>query len=144
MNAIYYQLLLGLFILTSPGIPSNFVMPAAGDTTVSGVGLGRNKKNCEGKGICIIGSELKIAGIGDRQTIARLNFSKQSLGSMSISYSDLTEGARRTFFSEKYFLMEEAYSGTLKVKDRAYEIKIPAGKYPIVKEEKGLRVDFKL
>lgn len=113
-----------------------------GDTTVSGVGLGRKKKNCKGKGICVIKGDIKKAVLDDRQTIATLNFNDQSLSTMFIAYSDLSEIARKEYFSNDYFIMEEAYSEPLKMGGKIYKIFISKGKYPISKQRKGLKINF--
>jgi hypothetical protein len=112
------------------------------DTTVTGVGLGRKKKGCQGKGICVIGSDFKIPTPDDRQTIARLSFTDQSLSSMFITYSDLSETAMKEFFSDRYFIMEEVFSESLEVKGNVYKIDIPKGKFPISKQDKGLKIQF--
>ncbi|MBK8502881.1 MAG: hypothetical protein IPL46_12065 [Saprospiraceae bacterium] len=61
---------------------------------------------------------------------------------MFISHSDLTENAKREYFSNGYFIMEEAYSGTLVIKDNVYKINISMGKYPIDNQKNGLKITF--
>ncbi len=140
MTTLNYCLLLVLSMLVNPEMQLYSTKANMGDTTVSGVGLGRKKKNCKGKGVCIIGSDIK--SIDDRHTIAKLSFTGQSLSSMFISYSDLSEKARRQYFSEKYFIMEEAYVGDLRANGKLYKINITKGKYPISTGKNGLKIEF--
>lgn len=143
MSYLYYFFLAGLIMFVSPDYQLQSTLANMGDTTVSGVGIGRKKKDCAKKGVCIIGSDIMITGIDDRHTIAKISFSGEgSLNSMFISYSDLTKNARIDFFSDEYFIMEEEYVDILKVKDKVYKIDIQKGKYPITKYKKGLKIQF--
>lgn len=139
---IYYLLLICLMVTGNPEKSGDTVLCDMGDTTTTGVGLGRKKKNCRGKGICVIGSDLKIAASDDQMTIARLGFTDQSFRNMFISYSDLSKYAVEKYFSDKYFVMEEAFAGFVTIKGRDYKIHIPKGEYPIHREDKGLRIVF--
>lgn len=140
----YFILLFGLLLLFTPeAISTAIPMETVGTTTTTGVGIGRSKKNCEGKGLCIITGEIKGWKIGNRQTLARLTFDGESLSTMFITHSDLNKSAREEFFAGTHFVMEEPFGTLLKVGKQTFQIQIQKGKYPIRKTDRGFTVDFR-
>ncbi|WP_236980673.1 hypothetical protein [Membranihabitans maritimus] len=142
MPMVYYILVLCLLTLAGSETHVNSMVYDNVETTTTGIGIGRKKKNCQGKGLCVIGSDIKSITIEDRITIARLSFDKESLRSMFIARSDLSDFAVKEFFSGKSFEMEDGYNGTIIVKGNHYDIDIPKGYYPLYKQKTGFVIKF--
>ncbi len=139
-----YILLLGLLLLFTPdSMPITNPMKLVGPTTTTGVGLGRPKKDCKGKGLCIITGEIREWKVGNRQTIARLTFNGETLSTMFIAHSDLNKTAREEFFAGRHFVMEEPYESSLKVGKQTFQVHIEKGQYPIRKSDRGFTIDFR-
>lgn len=142
MFHLYYLMALGFILMVTPDSQLYTPVVDIQNSAVAGVGLGRKKKNCRGKGVCIISSEIKTPGSGDRIILATLTFSGESLTSMFIDYSDLNENVKKEYFSGDHFIMEESYSGPFKRQKKAVMIHIPKGKYPISQQKNGLKIGF--
>lgn len=137
MKITFLILILNLSLFT---MSDSNVLIAPSETTTTGIGFGRTKKNCEGRGFCVIEASFNNSIVGDHLTRATLTFSDRSISSIYFTNKDLGEQERRKYFSGDYFAVDEDFKTQLKIKGRTLDIYISEGMYEINRDKEGLEI----